>query len=244
MGSYAAFYLAGLYPLPATEQILLSSPFFREISFFNPVFNSTTVIRSNNFQGNPKNGQGGHIFVEVGQLFVFVSSKWILMAHVLSVLRSTANHTSPIAIWIGTFSKQVLLLNWLSVITSMFLVETGRMLSHPRFRPEGTIRAEPNSKMVFPVFFFFYWLNWHSLNSFLFISVVFVKLWCRVIKSNHPLLDSAWFALWVWEPITAFVPCSPGLQSGIRRRKYHGSRLAPNRMSKSSKKKGWGWTQN
>lgn len=65
MGSYAAFYLAGLYPLPATEQFLLSSPFFRQISFFNPVFNTTTVIRSNNFIGNPEDGTGGHVFVQV-----------------------------------------------------------------------------------------------------------------------------------------------------------------------------------
>ncbi|XP_006459729.1 hypothetical protein AGABI2DRAFT_191588 [Agaricus bisporus var. bisporus H97] len=64
MGSYVAFYLAGLYPLPATEQILLSSPFFREISYFNPVFNTTTVIRSKNFKGNTENGKGGRVFIE------------------------------------------------------------------------------------------------------------------------------------------------------------------------------------
>jgi len=64
MASYAAFYLAGLYPLPATEQFLLSSPFFRQISFFNPLFNTTTVIKSNNFVGNPENGTGGHVFVK------------------------------------------------------------------------------------------------------------------------------------------------------------------------------------
>ncbi len=65
MGSYAAFYLAGLYPLPATEQFLLSSPFFKQISFFNPAFNTTTVIKSNNFRGNPETGTGGQVFVEV-----------------------------------------------------------------------------------------------------------------------------------------------------------------------------------
>ncbi|KAF8624708.1 hypothetical protein AX17_007039 [Amanita inopinata Kibby_2008] len=64
MASYAAFYLAGMYPLPATRQILLSSPYFKQISFFNPVYNSTTVIRSTNFQGNPSTGTGGHVFVE------------------------------------------------------------------------------------------------------------------------------------------------------------------------------------
>ncbi|KAF8153388.1 glycosyl hydrolase family 92-domain-containing protein [Crassisporium funariophilum] len=64
MGSYAAFYLAGLYPLPATQQILLSSPYFPQISFFNPVFNTTTTIVSKNFSGNPPDGTGGNVFVK------------------------------------------------------------------------------------------------------------------------------------------------------------------------------------
>jgi putative alpha-1,2-mannosidase len=65
MGSYVAFYLAGLYPLPGTRQILLSSPYFREISFYNPLYKSTTTIRSTNFVGNPKDGTGGWVFVKV-----------------------------------------------------------------------------------------------------------------------------------------------------------------------------------
>ncbi|KAL0564818.1 hypothetical protein V5O48_017217 [Marasmius crinis-equi] len=59
MASYAAFYLAGLYPLPATRQFLLSSPFFREITWFNPVFDSTTTVRSVGFTG-----EGGDVFVK------------------------------------------------------------------------------------------------------------------------------------------------------------------------------------
>lgn len=65
MASYAAFYLAGLYPVPATRQFLLSSPYFRQISFKNPVFGTTTTIKSKNFSGNPANGIGGNIFVKV-----------------------------------------------------------------------------------------------------------------------------------------------------------------------------------
>lgn len=65
MGSYVAFYLAGLYPLPATRQFLLSSPFFPEISFFNPIFGKTTTIKAKNFKGNPVNGTGGTVFVKV-----------------------------------------------------------------------------------------------------------------------------------------------------------------------------------
>ncbi|PIL28599.1 hypothetical protein GSI_08641 [Ganoderma sinense ZZ0214-1] len=64
MGSYAAFYLAGLYPVPATRQYLLSSPYFPAISFFNPLFNTTTTIRATNFAGNPASGTGGTVFVK------------------------------------------------------------------------------------------------------------------------------------------------------------------------------------
>ena len=65
MGSYVAFYLAGLYPVPGTRQFLLSSPFFPEISFFNPVFGKTTTIKSKNFKGNPADGTAGTVFVKV-----------------------------------------------------------------------------------------------------------------------------------------------------------------------------------
>ncbi|ETW77620.1 glycoside hydrolase family 92 protein [Heterobasidion irregulare TC 32-1] len=65
MASYAFFYLAGLYPLPATRQLLLSSPFFPSISFTNPLFNTTTTIQAKNFRGNPTNGTGGTVFVQV-----------------------------------------------------------------------------------------------------------------------------------------------------------------------------------
>jgi len=73
MGSYAAFYLAGMYPLPATNQILLSSPYFPKISFFNPVFNTTTTIVSNGFNGNPPDGTGGNVFVKVNLLILFAT---------------------------------------------------------------------------------------------------------------------------------------------------------------------------
>ncbi|KAI0771303.1 glycoside hydrolase family 92 protein [Trametes elegans] len=64
MGSYVAFYLSGLYPVPATKQYLLSSPFFPRVSFFNPIFNTTTNIVTRNFVGNPANGTGGTVFVQ------------------------------------------------------------------------------------------------------------------------------------------------------------------------------------
>jgi len=65
MGTYATFYLARLYPLPATTQYLLSSPFFPQISPFNPFFNTTTKIMSTGFSGNPPDGTGGNVFVQV-----------------------------------------------------------------------------------------------------------------------------------------------------------------------------------
>jgi hypothetical protein len=49
MGSFVVFHLAGLYPVPATNQFLLSSPFFPSVSFFNPLFNTKTTIRTKNF---------------------------------------------------------------------------------------------------------------------------------------------------------------------------------------------------
>jgi len=64
MASYAAFYLAGMYPLPATRQFLLASPYFPKISFYNPIFNTTTTIISNGFEGNPPSGTGGTVFVK------------------------------------------------------------------------------------------------------------------------------------------------------------------------------------
>ncbi|KAF9060398.1 glycoside hydrolase family 92 protein [Rhodocollybia butyracea] len=64
MASYTSFALAGLYPVPATRQILLSSPYFPSISFFNPLYNSTTTIKANGFEGNPADGVGGKVFVE------------------------------------------------------------------------------------------------------------------------------------------------------------------------------------
>ena len=69
MGSYAAFYLAGLYPLPATRQFLLSSPLFPQISFYNPVFRKTATIKALNFEANPTDGTGGKVFVQVSILF-------------------------------------------------------------------------------------------------------------------------------------------------------------------------------
>ncbi|KAK7458786.1 hypothetical protein VKT23_009791 [Stygiomarasmius scandens] len=68
MGSYVFFFLAGLYPLPATKQILLSSPFFPSITFHNPILNTTTTIKSNNFTGNPTLSDAGGL--TPGNIFV------------------------------------------------------------------------------------------------------------------------------------------------------------------------------
>lgn len=63
MGSYAAFFLAGLYPVPATRQYLLSSPYFKDISFYNPLYKTTTRIIAKGFSGNPPDGTG-NVFVQ------------------------------------------------------------------------------------------------------------------------------------------------------------------------------------
>ncbi|KAH8913608.1 glycoside hydrolase family 92 protein [Atractiella rhizophila] len=54
MASYVFFYLVGLYPLPATQQFLLSSPYFPSISFYNPLFESWTTIKVSNFDTTGK----------------------------------------------------------------------------------------------------------------------------------------------------------------------------------------------
>ncbi|EIW86530.1 glycoside hydrolase family 92 protein [Coniophora puteana RWD-64-598 SS2] len=64
MGSFAAFVLLGMYPVPATQQYLLVSPYFPQVSFYNPAFNSTTTIKATNFQGNPANGTGGTVYIQ------------------------------------------------------------------------------------------------------------------------------------------------------------------------------------
>lgn len=71
MGSFVVFYLAGMYPLPATRQFLLASPYFPEISFFNPIFNTTTTIKAHGFKGNPADGVGGTVYVKVGASMSF-----------------------------------------------------------------------------------------------------------------------------------------------------------------------------
>lgn len=89
MGSYAAFYLAGLYPLPATSQFLLGSPYFPQISFTNPVLGTTTTIKANNFRGNPADGKTGTIYVKVRFDCSYISlrsaSDFLLFSHVQSV---------------------------------------------------------------------------------------------------------------------------------------------------------------
>jgi predicted alpha-1,2-mannosidase len=64
MGSYVLSYLLGLYPLPATQQYLLSSPYFPKVIIKNPVLGTTTTIISHNFTGNPTDGTGGNVFVK------------------------------------------------------------------------------------------------------------------------------------------------------------------------------------
>lgn len=65
MGSYVFFYMLGLYPLPATRQFLISSPYFRQVRIRNPFLHTITTINALGFEGNPVNGMGGKIYVKV-----------------------------------------------------------------------------------------------------------------------------------------------------------------------------------
>ncbi|KAG8753286.1 hypothetical protein FRC12_011598 [Ceratobasidium sp. 428] len=64
MASFAAFYLVGLYPLPATRQVLVSSPWFPTVNITNSVTGATTTINAVGFKGNPSGSQTGNIFVQ------------------------------------------------------------------------------------------------------------------------------------------------------------------------------------
>jgi putative alpha-1,2-mannosidase len=61
MGSYVAFNLMGIYPLPTTKQFLVSSPFFPRITIHNPLYDSRTTIISHNFDGH----DGRNIYIKV-----------------------------------------------------------------------------------------------------------------------------------------------------------------------------------
>ena len=53
------FHMLGLYPLPATREFLISSPFFRTVRIRNPLFGTTTTIRTHGFEGM------GNVYVKV-----------------------------------------------------------------------------------------------------------------------------------------------------------------------------------
>ena len=59
MGSYVVFYMLGLYPLPATKQVLLSSPYFPEVIIYNPLYGTNTTIRCTNW------AEDGPVYVKV-----------------------------------------------------------------------------------------------------------------------------------------------------------------------------------
>ncbi|KAH8104929.1 glycoside hydrolase family 92 protein [Phellopilus nigrolimitatus] len=64
MGSYVVFNMLGLYPLPATREFLVSSPYFRTVRVYNPVMRTTTTINARWARGNPADGRGGMIYVK------------------------------------------------------------------------------------------------------------------------------------------------------------------------------------
>lgn len=46
MGSFVAFALSGLFPVPGQSVYLISPPFFRSVSYANPITNHTATIRN------------------------------------------------------------------------------------------------------------------------------------------------------------------------------------------------------
>lgn len=144
MGSYAFFYLAGLYPVPATRQYLLSSPYFPRMSFFNPLFNTTTTIVANNFAGNPASGVGGTVFVKVClcDLHHCVRSSHENLS--FRALKSTANHGNPSVTSSLTRLSPGGRLSW----TSQILLQKAVVNCHPPFLLVDSTRQITHSASV------------------------------------------------------------------------------------------------
>jgi len=49
MGALLIFHLLGFYPVPASKQLLLGSPFFSSYTIRNPLLKTTTTVRVNGF---------------------------------------------------------------------------------------------------------------------------------------------------------------------------------------------------
>ena len=64
MGSFVAFQLIGLYPLPATRQLLIYTPHFSRVTITNPYFKTTTTIQT--FGYDKDFGVGDGLYIKVG----------------------------------------------------------------------------------------------------------------------------------------------------------------------------------
>ena len=65
MGSYVAFQLMGLYPLPATRQFLIYTPHFSRVTIRNPYLKTTTTIRTYGYGEAENFGVGDGLYIEV-----------------------------------------------------------------------------------------------------------------------------------------------------------------------------------
>jgi hypothetical protein len=54
MGSFVAFLMLGLYPMPGTKQFLITTPYFPRFTIYNPVYDKTATFTTKGFVGNPR----------------------------------------------------------------------------------------------------------------------------------------------------------------------------------------------
>ena len=81
MGSYVAFNLLGLYPLPATKEFLIPSPFFKSVKIRNPLLGTTTTISTRGLQRNLTD-EGRNIYVKVRAIYTFQKIEIILIGYI------------------------------------------------------------------------------------------------------------------------------------------------------------------
>lgn len=98
MGSYVFFYLSGLYPLPATNQFLLSSPYFKSITFKNPLLGTKVRLLSDgNF------GRDGFVYVKVWDSLWWGVRCLLIFGGFCRAWKSTENHINQIVISNGIY---------------------------------------------------------------------------------------------------------------------------------------------
>lgn len=140
MASYVFFYMAGLYPVPATTHYLLSSPYFPSVSFYNPLFKTTTTIKANNFQGNPSSGIGT-VYIKVNR----IPHRYLLLINHYFIECENKRHTMEIKLFyrLGNIRKGRHNRTWTHGQYYRGMWGAASLTLHRRIRRRASIRFWP-----------------------------------------------------------------------------------------------------